>query len=376
MIPIQKEKLIISPEDIKPSNKKLEILGTFNPGAARLPNGDIILYVRVLEKVKEFTDEKYAYSPRCEGNSKCNIIIDKFPIKGSELDQEYAIIFEDETKRLSYISHLRRVILDKTGFNIKFIDKKPSFVGLSEDGELGVEDARITKIEDKYYMTYVTLSRDENVSTSLAISDDCINWKRKGIIFREQNKDVVLFPEKINDKYQAFNRPEGNFEFTPPHIRLSTSKDLENWGHPKSIRLSQKGGWDYSRIGAGPPPIRTEKGWLQIYHGVSNKNKRTNVPKFLRKLLGVETEYSEYSAGAALYDLNNPEKLIAKSPKPILSPRKKYEKIGFVNNVIFPTGLVKDLDDKYILLYSGGADRVVTVKKILLKEILSTLKRV
>lgn len=371
MIPIKKEALLISPKDIKPTSKKFEVVGTFNPAAARLPNGDIILYVRVAERMKSkfVEDKKYYYAPRCIGKDTCKIQFDKFKREEVQMKSDSDIIFRDETKRLLFISHFRRVILDKTGFKIKSIDKKPSFTGLKTNGELGVEDPRIVKIGDKYIMTYVSLSRQGDISIALAVSKDCIKWDRKGTIFSEQNKDVALFPERFNKFYYAFNRPEGGFEFTPPHMWISSSKDLSNWGHNRPLALSRKGKWDYERVGAGPPPIKTKKGWLLFYHGVIDyRNKE------LRSLLSNGEDVS-YQVGAALFDLKSPRKLIAKSQGPILEPNKNYEKIGFMNNVIFPTGLIPDENGEDLLLFSGGADSVTTVKKISLKDIFSAMKK-
>ena len=378
MIPIKKEAVLVRPEDVKPSNKKLEVVGTFNPGAARLKNGNIVLYVRVVEKLIEDESENFYYSPRCTGVNKCNVVVDKFNKKNTESKSDVDIVFKDGTKRLTFISHLRRIILDVSGLSVRSIDKHPSFGGITEDGELGVEDARITKFGDKYYMTYVALSRLGNVSTSLAVSKDCMNWKRKGTMFREQNKDVVLFPERINGKYVAFNRPEGNFQFTPPKIWISFSNNLKLWGESRPIKFSEKNHWDYARTGAGPPPIKTDKGWLLIYHGVSQHMiKKYKVPKIIRKIVGYEDDvYDVYSVGAALFDLKKPYKLIAKTPQPIISPRRKYEKEGFVDNVIFPTGIVYTRGHNNILLYCGGGDTVTTVKKIAINEIMKSLKKV
>lgn len=374
MIPIKKEALLVGPSDVKPTSNKFSVIGTFNPAAARLPNGNIVLYVRVAEKLKNEAseDKEHYYAPRCVGEKTCKIHFDRFKKEEVQSKSDTDIIFKDETKRLMFISHFRKVILDKTGFKVKSIDKKPSFSGLSTNGELGVEDPRIVKINDKYAMTYVSLSRQGNISTSLAISKDCAKWERIGTIFSEQNKDVVLFPEKIKDYYYIFNRPEGGFEFTPPHIWVAVSKDLVGWGRNKPLRLSRKGKWDYERVGAGPPPIRTEKGWLLLYHGVINYRTRP-----FRKMFGEEKNPFSYEIGAALFDLKNPRKLIAKTPAPILAPTKKYEKEGFVKNVLFPTGLLQDITDKdKLLVFSGGADTVVTVKKISLQDILDSLEKV
>ncbi len=374
MIPVKKEAMLVSPKDIKPISKKFIVVGTFNPAAARLPNKDIVLYVRVTEKLKNEAgeDENYYYTPRCIGDKACNIELDRFKKSDVKIKSDSDIIFKDDTKRLLFISHLRRVILDKTGFKVKSIDKKPTFTGLKTNGELGIEDPRIVKIGENYIMTYVSLSRLGNISTSLAVSKDCMKWDRKGMIFSEQNKDVCLFPDKFRKFYYGFNRPESGFQFSPPHMWIASSKDLVNWGHNRPLLLSRRGKWDYERVGAGPPPVKTPRGWLLLYHGVVGGD--FNAPIVVSGSSVVRTSAS-YEVGAALFDLNYPRNLIAKSPGPILSPSKPYEKKGFVNNVIFPTGLVPDLNGEDVLLYSGGADTVTTVKKIALKDIFKAMKK-
>jgi predicted GH43/DUF377 family glycosyl hydrolase len=132
---------------------------------------------------------------------------------------------------------------------------------------------------------------------------------------------------------------------------------LEYWGDEKAIIHPREKSWDELRIGAGSPHIRTKKGWLLIYHGVSKKN--------------------VYSAGAVLLSLKNPEKILARTPKnkPLFSPRLNYEKKGFFSNVIFPTGIVLDLNKKDVLIYSGAADRFINVKKISIEDILKSLQK-
>lgn len=377
MIKIKKEAVLVRPQEITPSSCDLCVLGTLNPAAARLKSGDIILYVRVIEKLIVPYDYQHFYSPRCAGKKECVLEIDKFPKSQITMSSEVDFVFKNGTKRLTFISHFRKVILDSTGFKIKSIDEKPSFSGIVNDGELGVEDPRIVKIGDKYIMTYVTLSREGNISTSLAESKDCLNWERKGMIFQEQNKDVVLFPEKINGKYHAFNRPEGNFEFSQPNISLVRSKDLEYWGEPSEIHLAKKKEWDFGRVGAGPPPLKTKKGWLVIYHGVIEHKKKIKNPIQDNNDGDNYLTRSTYAVGAALLDLKNPEEVIAKSLKPIIIPKKDYEKGTFENkSVIFPTGLVVDENGKDLLIFSGGGDVVTTVKKVSLNDVMKSLKKV
>ena len=376
MIPIKREAMLLGPSNIQPTSKRFQVIGAFNPAAARLPNGDIVLYVRIAEKLLKDEDRNYYYAPRCIGEDSCKMEFDRFHKKEVQSKSNSDLIFGDNTKRLLFISHFRRVILDRSGFKVKHIDPKPSFTGLRSNGELGVEDPRMVKLGDRYAMTYVSLSRQGNISTSLALSEDGIHWDRKGVIFSEQNKDVVLFPEMIKGNYHILNRPEGGFEFTPPHMWMATSKDLLNWGKNRPVKLSKRGGWDYERVGAGAPPIKTDKGWLLFYHGVETHEAKVKVS---HTFLGSEVKpyiYTAYEIGAALFDLKNPRRLIAKAPKPIIYPRKKYEISGYVNHVIFPEGLIYDEERGELLLFSGGGDSVTEVKKIALKDVMDSLEPV
>lgn len=376
MIKIRGEKVLVKPDDLKPSSKDFEILGVLNPGATRLSDERIILYIRVIERLIKFEDEKYYYSPRYVGEDKFKIVIDKFEKNKVASSTDFGFDFKDGTKRLTYISHFRRVVLDKTGLKIISIEQKPSFYGLKWDAELGVEDARLTKVGDTYFMTYVGLSRKENVSTYLAISKDCFNWYRRGIIFEEQNKDVVIFPEKVNGRYVAFDRPEGGFEFTSPHIWIAYSKDGEFWGKLKAVSLFKKGEVIF-RSGSGPPPIKTDKGWLLFFHVVTKEKKKLSFwERYFRREDPSTIDYSPddcYSVWSALFDMNVPSKLIYRSKGPILIPKKKREISFEGKKVIFPTGVVQDKD--YILLYCGLGDRYVGVKKIKIKDVLKSLER-
>jgi predicted GH43/DUF377 family glycosyl hydrolase len=375
MTRVKKSKILLKPKDIKPSSNKFEVLGVFNPGAARLRDGNIILYVRIIERLKKFEDSKYYYSPRMIGKEKFKIRIDKFRKSSAQGWDDFAVMFKGDTKRLSYISHLRRVILDKKGFKVLKLEQKPGFWGLKDGAELGVEDPRITEIEGKYYMTYVGLSRHEGISTYIAESSDCLRWKRKGIIFGHQDKDVVLFPEKIKGRYVAFDRPEGSFRFIHPHIWIAYSKDLEYWGKLKGIVLAKRRS-EFSRSGAGPPPIKTDKGWLLIFHAVTRIHPKGFMIGIKRALgMHIEEGPEVYASWGALFEKDNPRKLISRSYSPVLVPGKKD--VSFEDKrVVFPTGIVKDLNGKDILLYCGSGDRFVSVKKIELRDIMNGLRKV
>lgn len=395
MVKIIKEGVLIEPTDLKATSGKFEVLGVLNPGAARLPDGKIFMYVRVIEKLKKTEDDKYFYVPRMVGKKKFEVVIDKFKRKDVAGNGELDIVFPDGTKRLNFISHFRRVVLDKNGMRILSMDKKPSFYGIGSDGELGVEDPRITKIGNRYVMTYVSLSRDYNISTALATSDDGLNWTRQGIIFNEQDKDVVIFPERVNGKYVAFDRPEGNFEFSQPHVWIAYSSDLKAWGGLKPMPCLHYDHGACTRTGAGPPPIKTAKGWLLLYHAVTEfketesenevvervrdifKGKK-DVQKELKALRHeVVRNIAIYAVGGALFDLENPEKMLKKSPGFVIVPEKKYEHGTFEHKkVVFPTAAVPTLDGKDLLLYCGAGDVRTTYKKVSIAGILKELRPV
>jgi len=352
-----KANLLLKPKDFKPSHKDWEVTGVLNPGAIRLPNKKILLMVRVAESSSQFEEKELCPEIITKKHYQK---IKKTSLKGTIQDsQKNKIYFHYSPCTLPNISHFRKIILSPSGTKVESISQVQDFSPRPNTSEYGVEDPRITKIKDKYLMSYVSISNINGVYSTLAISKDLKKWRRKGIIFQEQNKDVVIFPEKIKGNYVALNRPESAIALSKSDIWISYSPDLTYWGKEKNIIRTRENSWEEIRNGAGCPPLKTKKAWLLIYHGVTNKGD---------KLI--------YSAGAALLDLKNPEKILARSPsnKPLFEPANIYEKKGFMNNVVFPTGLVPSLDKKSVLIYSGGADSIITVREISLNEILKSME--
>jgi len=254
----------------------------------------------------------------------------------------YRAIGEDGISRLGYAS-------SENGLDICERSSLPVYESLGDELErLGVEDPRITKIEDTYYITYTGASvypccpAQPGVAISsipwrcrvgLLSTKDFITYKKLGCILPDMdNKDVVLFPEKVNGKYVLLHR-------TFPDIWIAYSDDLLHWHDHKMIMRVQKGGWDCNRIGAGAPPIKTEQGWLNFYHGVDHSR--------------------NYRIGILMLDLDDPSKVIGRSVEPILSPEENWELHGLVPNVVFTCGAV-EMKDQYFVYY-GGADKVIAV---------------
>ncbi|HCK98943.1 MAG TPA: glycosidase [Candidatus Marinimicrobia bacterium] len=204
--------------------------------------------------------------------------------------------------------------------------------------EYGVEDPRITFIDDEYLITYSAYSKN-GVRIGLAKTADFRKIERIGLITQADYRNVVIFPEKFNGLYARLDRPHS--EISPWSIWISYSPDLIYWGKSKLIMKPVQYHWDEMKIGPGAPPIKTERGWLSIYHGV--------FPTM---------DGSVYRLGVALHDLKDPAKIIGVGDDWILQPEEVYEITGYVHNVVFTCGAVPE-DDGTLKLYWGGADKVM-----------------
>lgn len=252
----------------------------------------------------------------------------------------------------------------------------------SEDEPDGgcAEDPRIVKIDDYYYMTYASRAfapgrywlptfkeereawfkpqketvpsfyRINHSVTYLALTKDFVNFRKLGRITdsRIDDRDVVIFPRKIGDKFVRINRP---FINDAHYMHIAFSDDLVEWGESEILYKGVEN-WESYKVGASCPPIETDKGWLLIYHAVDN-------------------EKHEYRVGILLLDKDDPKKIIARTKKPILEPDQDYEKTGLYDGCVFPTGAV--LKDSIIYLYYGCADKFVSVATATLDEVYSFL---
>ncbi|HJH27488.1 MAG TPA: glycosidase, partial [Methanophagales archaeon] len=177
----------------------------------------------------------------------------------------------------------------------------------------GCEDPRVVKIGDVFYMTYTAFS-ERGVRIGLAATGTFVQWERYRIEWKEMNnKDTVLFPEKIGGKYVLLHRPMLGEHMS---IWIAYSDDLIEWyGQREIMAHGEEGSWESEKIGAGAQPIKTEKGWLLLYHGVD--------------------EDKVYRLGAAMLSLEDPSKLLYRHPEPIFEPETDYEIRGEVPNVVF-----------------------------------------
>jgi beta-1,4-mannooligosaccharide/beta-1,4-mannosyl-N-acetylglucosamine phosphorylase len=304
---------IISPKDIVSSHPEMiDVSSVFNPGGIQFGN-KILLLLRVQNRGRE------TLTIKATSDDGAHFSIDDQPIKFSGMDN-----------------------LDETIFHIY--------------------DPRITKIENTYFVM-AAMDVVGKCLLGLFKTEDFSSLEFLGIKGEGDNRNGVLFPEKINGKYASFDRPnksllEGGVT-TGNAIWYSESDDLKKWDSKQLVMRGRLHYWD-ENIGAGPPPVKTHKGWLMVYHGIS-------------------MHYQPISqAGVVLLDLAEPWKVISRGRYNILEPREIWEMAGQVPNVVFPTGLIVDsMDDSgftnpssNIKLYYGAADTHIGLATSTVQELI------
>lgn len=219
----------------------------------------------------------------------------------------------------------------------------------------GCEDARVVYLDPpgSYHITYTAYS-PAGAAVGLARTDDFTDVDRIGLIFSPNNKDAALFCQRFGQRWAALHRPDagGGIE----NIWIAFSPDLIHWGEPHCVLREGHGpAWDAVKVGVGPPPLWTEHGWLLLYHGVK---------AYAGELV--------YRVGAALLDLDQPHKVVARTDGCIFKPREMYEMSGLVPNVVFPSGMLLRGDELWV--YYGASDTVVGLATVKLNRILAALE--
>ena len=257
-------------------------------------------------------------------------------------------------------SHLT-IAKSKDGKTNWQINSEPTLAAEPNFGEavFGLEDPRIVWLEERqeYIITCVSFFKGvtgEPPGISLIATKDFSNFERLGRQLIPPNKDASLFPKTIKGYYALINRPivEGRAD-----IWVSFSKDLNFWGKDRALILARHRTWDSNRVGLGPPPIETPEGWLIIYHGARNTASGTI-----------------YRVGLALLDLETLE-VIRRSRDWVFGPKERYERVGDVDDIVFPCGAVVDEKTNELLVYYGAADSVVALAIANLDDVLAYLKK-
>lgn len=240
----------------------------------------------------------------------------------------------------SGISHLT-VARSADGFTNWSIEPKPSLEPSEEPW--GIEDPRITRIEERYLIAHTGLSR-KGPLVALHETEDFQTFQRLSIVSPPENKDAGLFPVRVADRYAIIHRPVFFGSRAEAHMWISFSPDLRHWGdHDVLLETRRTGHWDQAKIGLGPPPLRTDEGWLILFHGVK-----------------ATAAGALYRAGMAILDLEDPTKVLARTDEWVLGPEADYERTGDVPGVVFPCGWIEDSGGR-VRLYYGAADTYVAV---------------
>lgn len=341
---------LITPEDVAPYHKGFEVIGAFNASVAEY-NGEILLLMRVAERPIS-DDENIVKIPIVNPETK-EVEIKELNKQesGYDFSDPRVVRSPDNLDGFVYLTSLSYVRIARSTDGVNFtVDDEPFIYPYNEYQTYGVEDPRCTKIGDKYYIDFTSVSK-KGVAVSMVITKDFKTFEDQGIIFSPENKDVVIFPKKINGHYYALHRPVlksiGELD-----IWIATSPDMVHWGNHTHLAGVREGTWDEERIGAGLTPIKTEEGWLVLYHGAKD---------------------SVYSMGALLLDLDNPRKILARSENPVMVPEMDYEKDGFFSEVVFGCGGIVTEDDT-VIMYYGVADTSIACCEIKLSDILFHLK--
>lgn len=269
----------------------------------------------------------------------------------------YRTFSNDNTSFIGYAS-------SKDGFNIDERLADPVYIPREDfenkkisNGNSGCEDPRLTKLGKNIYICYTAFDTigPPRVAISSITEKDFLakkwNWEKPTLITPAgfDDKDTCIFPQKLKEGYFILHRV-GN-EMCGDYVH---SLDFKNESVKKCIRIigPRINTWDSSKVGISAPPVKTKYGWLLLYHGVSKS-------------------HNTYRVGALLLDLKDPAIVLARSTDPIFEPQEEYEKIGIVNNVVFPCGMV--VKNKLLYIYYGGADTVTGVATMKIDVILKAL---
>jgi beta-1,4-mannooligosaccharide/beta-1,4-mannosyl-N-acetylglucosamine phosphorylase len=252
------------------------------------------------------------------------------------------------------------------GVSFKVENKIVDFKGIEKVKEkvFHIYDARITKLEGRFYIMFA-MDMQDGCQLGLGVTDDFKSFEFLGITSNEDIRNGVLFPEKINGKYYRMDRPNKAKHSGGPTsgsaICLSESTDLVNWQYVSTLISGRFHYWD-EFIGSGPPPVKTRKGWLHVYHGVAGHFGSSNI----------------YQGGVMLLDLNDPTKVLGRCRCNILEPREIWELAGQVPNVTFPSGMIVEeydtegfaINNSEVKIYYGAADTSVGLLVTSISELL------
>jgi predicted GH43/DUF377 family glycosyl hydrolase len=275
----------------------------------------------------------------------------------ARLDGETVLVARVED--LTGISHLS-VARSSNGLDGWVVDAVPLLAPEADvaSEQWGFEDPRVVWVAElERWVITCTSYGPAGPAVYLATTVDFRTIERYGIVRQPEDKNAALLPYRIDGRWVMLHRPKTEYGGARGEILLSRSEDLVSWSAPEQVMQPRAGAWwDSGRIGIGPPPLRTEHGWLLVYHGV----KQTVTGDL-------------YRVGLALLDLDEPTRVLHRLPEWILGPLAAYERVGDVPNVVFPCGLVHDAKTGEVRLYYGAADSCICLATAQLSELLDAV---
>jgi len=356
------DRLVLTPDDIDLSRSPLAghldaetyVLGAFNPGLARLPNGNLLMMVRLAEALRTPVRDGKVHAIRWDDGK---YVLDGWPLEFANTADPRKFEVRGygwKVMALTSLSWLLPVELTPDGLERVAIHYDRAIAPQGSWQCYGVEDARISRVGDRWLMTTCSVSPERH-STTLHSSTDAISWKDEGVVLDHGNKDMLIFEGLIGGQYWAQTRPLGAlfFAYPPgsewhagPSINHATSPDGLHWKpHIEPAIRPHAGTAHTARIGGGTPPILTEvagqRGWLTLWHGVEPK-----------EIVGIYRTYW------SLLDPDEPWKVLATSHEPLLEANieltRPLEDQMYVRDVVFSTGIA-DAGD-HLIVASGEAD--------------------
>jgi len=360
--------LIFTPDDVdlarSPLRRSLRaetyVLGAFNPGFTRLPSGNLLMMVRIAEALKEPVGDDHVHAIRWTPQG---YVLDPHGLAGVAMTDPRQFDVGGGAYRmlaLTSLSWLLPVELSADGRTIVAVHYDKAIEPAASYQCYGVEDARITRIGDIWYMTTCSVSPERHCTT-LHVSKNGLDYSLEGVILDHQNKDMIFFEGLVGGKYMALTRPLGEIYFAypvddpysgGPSINLATSPDALHWkpiDHP--FLRAKKGSISSMKLGGGSQPVLTDAGWLMIYHGVETRAK-----------VGV------YRSFWALLDRDEPWRILRledETPlieaKPTLTAPIAHQ-LYLPTEVVFTTGIA-DAGDHFVVA-SGEADLACRITHI------------
>jgi len=365
------DRLVLVPDDIDLTRSPLAgslgvetyVLGAFNPGMTRLPNGNLLMMVRVAEALREPVFDGAVHAIRWD--SRRGYMLDGWPLDYADTADPRKFELHGygwKVMALTSLAWLLPVELTPDGLEVVALHYDKAIQPAGTYQCYGIEDARISRVGDRWLMTTCSVSPERH-STTLYSSGNAMDWTFEGIVLDHQNKDMLIFEGLIDGQYWAQTRPLGSlfFAYPPgspwhagPSINHATSPDALHWKpHIEPAIRPHSGTSATARIGGGTPPILTEiagmRGWLTLWHGVEP-----------HQIVG------KYRTYWSLLDPDQPWKVLATQHEPLLEANPELtgplKDQMYLDNVVFSTGIV-EADDHFIVA-SGEADLACRITQV------------